>query len=128
MEISCELEGREFDWFAIDQDGHLALFATGGCGPIPEHVRVASELHDAMSDTLSVTGWGTDAVWQSYSRIGLFAYDWSVQQNCYVQVAKPIAPPSLELQVRVRSCSSLAKLDVSFQDLTVLRPNWQNGT
>jgi hypothetical protein len=115
METSCELEGREFDWFATDQQGCLALFATGGCGPIPEHVRNAIEAHDAISRALKVTGWGTDTIWQSYSRAGLFAYDWSAQQSCYVQVAKPSAPLSPELQACASSCSSVAKLDVSLQ-------------
>jgi hypothetical protein len=30
-----DLEGTEFDWWAADREGHVALFATAGYGEIP---------------------------------------------------------------------------------------------
>jgi len=33
-----EVEGGEFDWFAVDGNGHLGHFATAGYGPVPAAV------------------------------------------------------------------------------------------
>jgi hypothetical protein len=128
MELSRELESTEFDWFAIDLDGRVALFATAGSGTSPESVRTSVEKHDAIGAALEATGWGTPAVWQSYSRVGLFAYDWSDPQGCYVRVAEPIVPLSTALAVCICTCSTLPKLNVSFTNAHVIQPNWQNGT
>ncbi len=32
-------DGEEFDWFAMDIDGNLAIFSTAGKGFIPKEVR-----------------------------------------------------------------------------------------
>ena len=68
MEGFPERQGTEFDWFALDDAGEVAVFATAGLGPVPAQVRTASEAHDAMGDRIAVTGRGTPTVWDSYAR------------------------------------------------------------
>ncbi|KRD32075.1 hypothetical protein ASE35_14075 [Lysobacter sp. Root916] len=114
MTTSREIECREFDWFAFDRDGSFALFATGGCGVVPDSVRASVGSHDAISEAVEVTGWGSSAVWQSYARVGLYAYDWSDAEGRYVRVAEPTAPLSPALATRLAACPDLLELDLRF--------------
>jgi hypothetical protein len=117
-----EIEGREFDWFAVDQDGYFALFATAGCGPLPHSVSIAVDTHDAIGDLLEVAHWGSEAVWQSYADSGLFAYDWSDTRCCYVRVAEPTAPLPAKLEETLMGCHALPRLDVSFFQSPEIQP------
>jgi len=128
MEIPRELEGTEFDWFAVDEHGRFALFATAGFGPIPKSVLSAAASHNAIGIGLAVTGWGSNDVWQSYSRAGLFAYNWSALKGCYVRVAEPDAPLTRELEARLAACPGIPRLEVSFSQTAAIEPPWQDGT
>ena len=92
MSSSVEIHGREFDWFALDTSGAVAIFATAGFGPAPESVLRCAAAHDAVSEKIPVRGFGTIQVWQSYSAAGIFAYDWNDSEGTYHQVASPDAP------------------------------------
>ena len=61
-----ELRGIEFDWLATDSAGDVALFATGGNGPVPAQVCAAMELYGTVSNAIPVTGWGSEAVCKNY--------------------------------------------------------------
>ena len=86
------VQGREFDWFARDSSGALALFATAGSGAVPDCVLEASELHDSANGLIPVSGWGSPQVWASYTAAGLFAYDWHEPSGRYRRVASPDGP------------------------------------
>ncbi|WP_266170300.1 hypothetical protein [Dyella subtropica] len=128
METSREIEATEFDWFATDKNGHFAIFATAGRGPVPESVLAVAKAHDAIGDALAVVGWGTDAVWQSYSWAGLYAYDWSDKQGCYVRIAEPAVPLPTELEVGLASCPGLLRLEALFSQVAAIRLDRQDGT
>ncbi|NUO74794.1 MAG: hypothetical protein HOQ32_02150 [Lysobacter sp.] len=127
MNAPTDIEGREFDWFSIDQDGRYALFATAGYGIAPEVARVNAATYDAIGEFIPVTGWGSDAVWQSYARVGLYAYDWSVMQGCYVRVALPevVLPP--QLADELAACKAIHSFDGSFSKTGMIWPEWRNG-
>lgn len=112
--------GMEFDWFAVDQDGNFALFATAGAGPVPEQVFDALDCHGDILDDIPVVGWGTKHVWDSYARVGLFAYDWRDALGAYVRVAAPTQRLDLPFTERLRA-SSLPKLKVSFVSESAVR-------
>jgi hypothetical protein len=38
IERQLGLQGREFDWFAVDGEGNIAMFASAGEGFVPEEV------------------------------------------------------------------------------------------
>ena len=94
MDSSAAVEGREFDWFARDAAGRIALFATGGSGPIPESVFRTLAGHDSAAELVPISGWGSLAVWQSYASAGLYAYDWNDSSGVYGRVAVPAGPVS----------------------------------
>jgi hypothetical protein len=119
------LEGTEFDWFAIDQDGKFALFATAGSGPAPFAVASAAEEHGEIGSALKVSGWGSMDVWESYSRAGLYSYDWSSEASSYIRVAVPSSPLSQELSTRLTTCAALHKfVQISFDRTSAVRPDW----
>jgi hypothetical protein len=44
MIISDEDENTiDYDWFAVDDEGHIGHFATGGCGIMPRSVAASAE-------------------------------------------------------------------------------------
>jgi hypothetical protein len=119
------LEGTEFDWFAVDQDGKFALFATAGSGPVPFAVASAAEEHEKIGSALQVSCWGSIAVWESYSRVGLYGYDWSSQASSYIRVAEPSSPLSQELSTRLTTCAAVHKfVQISFDRNSAVRPDW----
>jgi hypothetical protein len=126
MEQPRNIEGTEFDWFATDRDGSFAIFATAGCGPVPESILGLAKAHDAVAEGLKVHGWGTGTVWQSYSRIGLYAYDWSDGQSCYIRVAEPANSLPLKLAADIAAISRLPKIEASFSAAATIQPAWQD--
>jgi len=115
MEAFPERQDTEFDWFALDDAGEVAVFATAGLGLVPVQVRAASELHDAMGDRITVTGWGTPTVWDSYTRVGLFVYDWDDQRRCYARVGQPSRPIGKNLSAPL-AAMALPRLRRSFRN------------
>lgn len=128
MKAEREFECVEFDWFATDIDGRFALFATAGEGPIPEEVARSAAAHDAIGESIPITGWGSSAVWQSYAKVGLFAYDWSSTQGNYVQVAVPARSVLPDLRARLQNCAVLPALNASFAETSAINPRWQSVT
>lgn len=45
-----EQEGRDFDWFAVDTDGHIAHFTTAGFKYLPESVSASAEDLQRVTD------------------------------------------------------------------------------
>ena len=128
MDKPREVQGVEFDWFAIDQDGHVALFATAGFGPVPASVLAASEAHDAVGESIAITGFGSSAVWQSYAQVGLFAFDWSDSEGSYVRVAQPSAGKEFKQAPAVAVIPGLLRLPLSFSNTTAVSPSRLGGT
>ena len=117
---AADIAGREFDWYAVDDAGEVAVFATAGSGPVPPLVRSSVQAHNEISDSLDVSGWGTPQVWESYSKVGLFAYDWHGANGCYVRMAVPEQPSYTELTRRLRAASGLVRLPVRFSETSKL--------
>ena len=120
MTEAADIAGREFDWYAVDDAGEVAVFATAGSGPVPTLVRSSAQAHNEISDSIDVSGWGTPQVWESYSKAGLFAYDWHGANGCYVRVAVPERSSSTELALRLRGAPRLVRLPVRFSETSKL--------
>lgn len=127
MDKPRELQGVEFDWFAIDQDGSVALFATAGFGPVPASVLAASEAHDAVGESIVITGFGTYEVWQSYAQAGLYVFDWSDSEGSYVRVSEPSAGKEFKQARAVAAIPGLLQLPLLFSNTAVVSPSWPDG-
>lgn len=114
MESFPDRQGMDFDWFGVDDVGEAAVFATAGFGPVHAQVRAEAAHHDAIGDQITLTGWGTNTVWDSYARVGLFAYDWDDQRHCYSRMAQPMQPMSEKLSARL-TAQALPRLALSFR-------------
>jgi hypothetical protein len=113
METLHDIAGLEFDWFAIDQAGCHAVFATAGAGPVPASIHDRLDEHGDIGDSIAVTGWGSPQVWESYARIGLFVYDWDDARGTYVRLATPTARLDEALARRL-AAARLPRMAISF--------------
>jgi hypothetical protein len=95
------IEGGEFDWFAVDCEGHIGHFATAGFGPVPSAVLARlDELRKLDERVLSLPAIGEATGhlscviddWLDMARRGLFAYDWQHWSGPYLRAATPSAP------------------------------------
>lgn len=112
-----ELEGREFDWYAIDSEGNIGLFSTAGEGTIPGTVMDSYSEHDDISEQLESPYWGNSEVWSDYATLGLYVYDWDLHGGPYKRERVPSNVMSNELKTKLLSMVSLFNLSVSFEDL-----------
>lgn len=112
-----ELEGREFDWFAIDSEGNIGLFSTAGEGFIPGLVMRAYSEHDKISEQLGSPNWGSSEVWSDYSELGLYAYDWNLHGGPYKQERVHSKSMSDELKTKLLSLGSLYRFTIKFTEL-----------
>ena len=90
---SVETQGIEWDWFASDGDGHVALFSLGGSGQVPP-VLLAHE--HAISELMQFLGIRCDREsWAVAARGGFFGYDVDVNGGPFRRVPVPSSPITL---------------------------------
>jgi hypothetical protein len=117
-----DIAGREFDWFAVDRAGCVALLATAGAGQVPAIVLANYQEYDGMSESLpSPTHWGSEQIWDDYAAIGLYVYDWS-HEGTYRRQRSPSKEMDEALRIRLSSLSSLPRLDIEFKDHETVAP------
>jgi hypothetical protein len=119
--VMSEVQGREFDWFALDSEGNLALFATAGEGFIPAEVASFFPMHDAVSESLPAPHTGTAQVWSDYAAQGLFVFDWDLPGGPYIRRAVPSWPLHGGLRARIMAIQNIPSLKGSFAGITELR-------
>ena len=122
MEGFPERQGTEFDWFALDDAGEVAVFATAGLGPVPAQVRTASEAHDAMGDRIAVTGRGGTHRLGQLRQGGLFAYAWNDESRCYSRVGQPSRSINEDLSAPL-AAMALPRLFLSFRNSPSIAPD-----
>jgi hypothetical protein len=106
-----EIFGLEFDWFAIDGDGLLALCSSAGYGEIPAEVlhacttkeqpdRHIAELIARLPErgryATEGRGPGWCEEWKQLGHRGLFVYDWRHWQGPYERIVVPDTPVKAE--------------------------------
>ena len=112
-----EIEGREFDWFAIDCEGNLGLFSTAGEGLIPSLVIQTYAEHDDISEILDSPNWGSSEVWSDYAALGFYVFDWNLHGGPYKREREPTSSMSAELRAKLMAMASLPMLPVKFEEL-----------
>ena len=116
--------GVEFDWFAADLDGEIALFATAGSGFVPIDVLTDGEHYEAVVSGIETPNWGTPAVWDAYSRLGLFVFDWKSGARSYLRVRVPDGTLPSELRGRVERLPNLPEYPGRFREADEISHDW----
>jgi len=116
-----EITGREFDWFALDKEGNIALFSTVGSGTVPESVLLNYAEHDSISESLATPNWGSSQIWSDYADKGLFVYDWKSKGGVYNRQREPSAKINAALSARILAITSLPRYECAFRDLDVFQ-------
>ncbi len=99
-----DILGLEFDWLAVDQDGHIGLFSTAGGGRAPQAFLANTDLHDTGFDALMGMEArstlklrreikpGLENTWNEVACRGVFAFDSDPNGGPYRLVAAPDRP------------------------------------
>jgi hypothetical protein len=114
MNILKEFKGLEFDWYAKDLNGDIAVFCTAGEGILLETVINNYAEHNAITDVLETPNWGSSLVWDDLAKYGLYVFDWELNKGTYVRVAKPMGNLTEELKKNIIKIRDLPVLDFSF--------------
>ena len=98
---ALSIEGREFDWLAIDAVGHVALLSTAGGGFVPDAaLDIMGEYDDAIDAILAfpentVAAYAPTIpahltnTWRLVAERGLYAFDADANGGPYRCVAAP---------------------------------------
>ena len=113
-----KLEGGEFDWFAQDNEGNIALFATAGAGNIPKPVIECYKEHELISEILESPNWGSSEVWMDYAALGFFVYDWKLNNGPYIKKCDPASKMDNELRTKILAIKDLPKLQLRFLEIS----------
>lgn len=151
-----DIVGLDIDWFAVDVEGKIAHFATGGAGFLPPETRADLQAADAAFDALFAAGETTSTIiieenlpdfssdhersqylasFENMAKRGYFSYDVadpSAQGSHYVLVAVPIKPALLEES----ACDQAQRATVPFfcggvfdkGRLRIFANDWQDGS
>jgi hypothetical protein len=119
-----ELSGFEFDWFAVDNDGNVALFAAAGEGFFPDCVAEHHKDHSFLSNSFPCPRAGTPEVWNDYAALGLFVFDWALPGGPYEKRVSPTRNASGELRKEVLAMPELPRFDGSFSAVSKVE-HWQ---
>jgi hypothetical protein len=93
-----QIDGREFDWFAIDVDGSIGHFSSAGFGLVPIDILERFEEADVLPEQflgLPIVGEaighlkGNIADWLEMARRGLYSFDWNDSKAIYCRAATP---------------------------------------
>ena len=117
--------GVEFDWFASDLEGAIALFATAGSGFIPDAVLTGGEHHEAIASGIDTPNWGSLAVWDAYSKLGFYVFDWKSGAHSYLRVRVPDGTLPSELRKRVEGLPNLPEYPGRFREADEISHEWR---
>lgn len=114
--FTIETQGIEWDWFACDQDGHVALIASGGSGQVPRALLAHEAAILALLDHLEIGSDGES--WRVAADRGFFGFDVDVRGGPFRRVAVPKRPLTLdEIQEPHRRLIARATVRGSFARL-----------
>ncbi len=101
---------EDFDWFATDPSGNVALFATAGQGFVPPTVVEFHVMHETVAGSIEYPHWGTDQIWDDAAALGLYVYDWVEPSGPYRQVAQPRGTKDNTLPAMIKRITNLPVL------------------
>lgn len=106
--------GAELDWFAVDQTGAVAMFATAGAGFATDSVQEFRVMHETVGNGIEYPNWGTDAIWDDAAKLGLYVFDWTMPDGPYIQAASPSGEIDAQIQIMVKRITHLPRYQGTF--------------
>ena len=135
MELSRDDQfvGLEFDWFALDSHGLIAICSSAGWGEIPSAVLQTSTPDDTpdhyveqlVTELPAIGGYRTEGrgpgscnEWKLLGQRGLFVYDWRHWQGPYDRIIVPeVTVTALTIPTELLDRLRIVTLDwMSFAD------------
>ena len=127
----------EYDWWAVDRDGHVAVFSTAGFGPTPVDVLSSpwadawSEFEEAIISRVPAVGVGvplgrgpgTCQEWTLEAARGLYVFDWpGGSTHRYEKIVQPsVAIQSAALPETLRNRVEAVRIEaLCFQDAATI--------
>ncbi len=101
--------GGELDWFAVDETGAIALFATAGEGFVTDSVAEFRVMHETIANSIEYPNWGTEAIWEDAAALGLYVYDWMSPDGPYALVASPTTEIDTQIRLMVGRVTKLPR-------------------
>jgi hypothetical protein len=141
VEQSCAIE---FDWYARDRVGMVAVFSSYGLGAIPNAAKPCrdsyNDLYELVHSLPEITeailvykGGGRFVDWLKYSRQGLFGYDYQDAHRVsplggYDLLTSPVCPIHIDsLRLPPRLIRIIPVVDVDFgEEPRILRGHIPN--
>jgi hypothetical protein len=117
------------DWFAVDQENHLAAFVIACEGDVPERLLPHhTKLDECFERILALPPVGGHELLHAYPKAdsfidfakrGIFAYDWldvhlepAMRKQRYQLIARPLCPIKLlALPADLKECFALARFE-----------------
>lgn len=140
--MKMDLRGIEYDWLAVDKDGHLGFFSTAGSGFYPVLFAKNLEIYQEMIGFILTLSECTDTLfaphlskgvsndWRDFAARGFYAFDGDPSGGPYRKVAAPVSPILVSdiLLESIRSSIEKIKFElICFQDLSVIKKNQAYG-
>ncbi len=115
--LSCpHFGGVEFDWFAHDSDGCIALFSSGGSAQVPPILEARESQVEVLLAELDLP-YGLPP-WSRAATLGLFAYDVNLNGGPYRRMSKPAQPLQLQdATPKLRTLAQQITVEGSFRRL-----------
>jgi len=121
----------EFDWLALDRDGHVALVSTAAAGDIPARILDAVSEEDLFDADVFISGFpvvgrarsegrgpGKCREWVEAARRGVFVYDWFPLSGPYERIVAPAKPRVFSQQELTDAV--IEPLDICFAEEAIL--------
>lgn len=108
--------GLEWDWFAADALGYVAIFSSAGWGPVPDVIFATMDAQKEIAERLStLCGVAniSDLVFTDPNLLatrGIFAYDWHETFGPYRRIVFPLRPIAPEVLRSLPEPASLMQL------------------
>jgi hypothetical protein len=106
--------GLEFDWFAADTEGNIALFSTAGFGPVPVEVQSHFQDYDRVAAHID---WRVLEIWQECAKHGLFVFDWQHWKGPYLKMEQPLGEMEAAFKQQILQIPNLIVFDVIFDEV-----------
>ncbi len=119
---------NECDWIAVDKNGLLGIFSTGGFGPLPKVLADKISVLDNIYEDVQAMPKISESLqekevkqnifsWICCSERGLYGYDWCNKNKAYKLLTSPSKPLLIEdINQTEQEKLAVFKLNVCFKE------------